>query len=428
MTWDVVHRRRSGLPYDRAKYRELAPCPAASRSGWCWSTCSAGPDEVLLLDEPDNFLDVPGKIWLEQRIRRVRQDDPVHQPRPRAARQHRDPRRHRRARRGRQHGVDPPGRLLQLPRGPHATASPASRSCASAGTRSTPSSRSWCCTTRSSRSTTTAWPASTAPPRPGCASSRRPGRPPSSRASSRSRMRLQGGRTGKRAVVCEGLELTGLMRPFDLEVWYGERVAVLGSNGSGKSPLPAPARRRRHRPRRRAPAGRRRRDRARAPHRQGQARRPGAARLVRPDPRAPRAARAHPAGGAAPRRRLARRCAGDGPRAGRPGAGPLRARPRRGAALRVALAAASRPASRSCCSSCPAPRCCCSTSPPTTSTCSRPRRWRRAWTPSTAPSLAVTHDRWFARGFDRFLVYGADGEVYESDGPVWDEGRVVRTR
>ena len=49
------------------------------------------------------------------------------------------------------------------------------------------------------------------------------------------KMRLKGGRTGKRAVVCEGLELTGLMKPFDLEVWYGERVAVLGSNGSGKS-------------------------------------------------------------------------------------------------------------------------------------------------------------------------------------------------
>ena len=42
--------------------------------------------------------------------------------------------------------------------------------------------------------------------------------------------------------------------------------------------------------------------------------------------------------------------------------------------------------------------------------------------------LAVTHDRWFARGFDRFLVFGADGEVYESTEPVWDEGRVVRDR
>ena len=42
--------------------------------------------------------------------------------------------------------------------------------------------------------------------------------------------------------------------------------------------------------------------------------------------------------------------------------------------------------------------------------------------------VAVTHDRWFARGFDRFLVYGADGSVYESDEPVWDEGRVARPR
>ena len=42
--------------------------------------------------------------------------------------------------------------------------------------------------------------------------------------------------------------------------------------------------------------------------------------------------------------------------------------------------------------------------------------------------IAVTHDRWFARGFDRYLVYGADGSVYESDEPVWDEGRVQRAR
>ena len=42
--------------------------------------------------------------------------------------------------------------------------------------------------------------------------------------------------------------------------------------------------------------------------------------------------------------------------------------------------------------------------------------------------LAVTHDRWFARSFDRFLVFGADGAVYESDEPVWDETRVVRAR
>src|SRR6202000_1842200 len=48
-------------------------------------------------------------------------------------------------------------------------------------------------------------------------------------------MRLRGGRTGMRAVTCAQLELSGLMKPFSLEVFYGERVAVLGSNGSGKS-------------------------------------------------------------------------------------------------------------------------------------------------------------------------------------------------
>jgi ATPase subunit of ABC transporter with duplicated ATPase domains len=42
--------------------------------------------------------------------------------------------------------------------------------------------------------------------------------------------------------------------------------------------------------------------------------------------------------------------------------------------------------------------------------------------------LAVTHDRWFARSFDRFLVFGGDGRVYESDAPVWDESRVARAR
>jgi ATPase subunit of ABC transporter with duplicated ATPase domains len=51
------------------------------------------------------------------------------------------------------------------------------------------------------------------------------------------KMRLDGGRTGKRAVICEQLSLDGLTRPFDFEIWYGDRVAVLGANGTGKSHL-----------------------------------------------------------------------------------------------------------------------------------------------------------------------------------------------
>jgi ABC-type histidine transport system ATPase subunit len=42
--------------------------------------------------------------------------------------------------------------------------------------------------------------------------------------------------------------------------------------------------------------------------------------------------------------------------------------------------------------------------------------------------LAVTHDRWFARSFDRYLVFGSDGTVRESTEPVWDEARVARER
>jgi len=33
--------------------------------------------------------------------------------------------------------------------------------------------------------------------------------------------------------------------------------------------------------------------------------------------------------------------------------------------------------------------------------------------------IAVTHDRWFARSFTRFEIFGGDGQVYESLEPVW---------
>jgi ATPase subunit of ABC transporter with duplicated ATPase domains len=58
---------------------------------------------------------------------------------------------------------------------------------------------------------------------------------PSQVREQRINMRLGGARTGKRAVIVEQLSLDGLTDEFDLEVWYGERVAVLGGNGAGKS-------------------------------------------------------------------------------------------------------------------------------------------------------------------------------------------------
>ncbi len=42
----------------------------------------------------------------------------------------------------------------------------------------------------------------------------------------------------------------------------------------------------------------------------------------------------------------------------------------------------------------------------------------RAWGRSRAPCIAVTHDRWFTRSFDRFIRFGGDGEVSETAEPV----------
>jgi ATPase subunit of ABC transporter with duplicated ATPase domains len=69
VTWDVCTVKGLGVPYDRAKYRSLKTLSGGEQKRLVLEYLLAGPDEVLLLDEPDNFLDVPGKIWLEGRIR-----------------------------------------------------------------------------------------------------------------------------------------------------------------------------------------------------------------------------------------------------------------------------------------------------------------------------------------------------------------------
>ena len=48
-------------------------------------------------------------------------------------------------------------------------------------------------------------------------------------------IKLEGGRTGKRAIVVEGLGFPGIVEPFDAEVIFNERIGVLGLNGTGKS-------------------------------------------------------------------------------------------------------------------------------------------------------------------------------------------------
>ena len=49
------------------------------------------------------------------------------------------------------------------------------------------------------------------------------------------RMRVAGGRTGKVAFRARGLAIAGIVAPFDTEIRFGERIGVIGPNGSGKS-------------------------------------------------------------------------------------------------------------------------------------------------------------------------------------------------
>jgi ATPase subunit of ABC transporter with duplicated ATPase domains len=68
VVWDVCCTAALGISYDKAKYRDLATLSGGEQKRLVLEFLLRGPDQVLLLDEPDNFLDVPGKTWLEQRI------------------------------------------------------------------------------------------------------------------------------------------------------------------------------------------------------------------------------------------------------------------------------------------------------------------------------------------------------------------------
>jgi ATPase subunit of ABC transporter with duplicated ATPase domains len=69
VVWDACCTAALGIGFDRAKYRTLRTLSGGEQKRLVLEYLLAGPDEVLLLDEPDNYLDVPGKVWLEERIR-----------------------------------------------------------------------------------------------------------------------------------------------------------------------------------------------------------------------------------------------------------------------------------------------------------------------------------------------------------------------
>ncbi|HEY4570328.1 MAG TPA: ATP-binding cassette domain-containing protein, partial [Kribbella sp.] len=67
--WDVCTTAALGVPYDRCRWREVKTLSGGEQKRLVLEALLRGPHEVLMLDEPDNYLDVPGKRWLEEQLR-----------------------------------------------------------------------------------------------------------------------------------------------------------------------------------------------------------------------------------------------------------------------------------------------------------------------------------------------------------------------
>ena len=139
VTWDVCTIAGLGVPYDRAKYRELRTLSGRRAEAAGAGVPAARARRGAAARRAGQLPRRARQGLARAADPRVRQDDPLHQPRPRAAQQHRDPRGHRRARQRRQPGVDAPRRVRVVPRGAQGPVPALRGACAGAGTRSTPS-------------------------------------------------------------------------------------------------------------------------------------------------------------------------------------------------------------------------------------------------------------------------------------------------
>jgi ATPase subunit of ABC transporter with duplicated ATPase domains len=242
--FDTVAVAALGLPWDEVAHRPVNTLSGGQQKRFALELLLRGTDEVLLLDEPDNFLDVPAKRWLEGRLNEsdksvlyVSHDrELLAQTADRVVTLERRP--------------SGPARVPARVEGGSAWVHPggfASWHEARVGRheRLEETRRRWDEEHEKLRQLMLMYKQKAAY-NSGMASRyqaavtrlrkfEETGPPPLPPKDQDIRMRLAGGRTGKRAIMLEGLELEGLTYPFDLEVWYGDRVAVLGANGTGKS-------------------------------------------------------------------------------------------------------------------------------------------------------------------------------------------------
>ena len=228
--WDVCCQAAVGMEYEKCKFRELKTLSGGQAKRLILEALLRGPDQVLLLDEPDNYLDVPAKNWLEDQLKEssktillishdrtllTRAADRIITIEGGTAWVHGkgfgtyyEARQERHDRLGEllKRWEDEHQRLKDLVQTLH---------------MQTKSSPAMAPKYRAMQSRLKRFEEAGAPQAP----------PPPQRL----KMKLKGGRTAVRAIVCKDLQLTDLTKPFDMELFYGERVAFLGGNGTGKS-------------------------------------------------------------------------------------------------------------------------------------------------------------------------------------------------
>lgn len=421
--WDVCTVAALGVPFEQAQWRKVSTLSGGEQKRLVLEALLRGPEEVLLLDEPDNYLDVPAKRWLEDQL--------IESPKTVLFVSHDRELLERVATRIATLEPGAAGSTLWVHPGRFSTYHQAR---VDRFEKLDEMRRRWdeehaklkalVVMYRQKASYNSDMAARLQAAKTRLARFEEAGPPEALPLRQNVRMRLTGGRTAKRAVIAEGLELTGLMKPFDLEVWYGERVAVLGSNGSGKSHFlrlvacggtdPEPEHR---------PVG----DVQPAP-----VAHEGRLRLgsrVRPG----WFAQTHEHPTLTGRTLLEILHRGDEHRAGKPREEAARALDRYGLARASeqtfdSLSGGQQARFQILLLELSGATCLLLDEPTDNLDLHSAEALEEGLAAFEGTVLAVTHDRWFARGFDRYLVFGADGRVYEADAPVWDEGRVQRAR
>jgi ATPase subunit of ABC transporter with duplicated ATPase domains len=423
VTFDACCTAALGIDYERAKWREVTTLSGGEQKRLALEALLRGPDEVLLLDEPDNYLDVAGKQWLEEQLQATRKTVLlVSHDRELLANA---------ATSVAAVELGSAGNTLWVHGGGFATFHEARRE---RFERFEELRRRWDEEHAKLKQLVIMYKQKAAynsdmasrlqAARTRLAKFEEAGPPQELPREQHVSMLLRGGRTAKRAVIIENLELTGLMRPFSTEIWFGDRVGVLGSNGSGKShflrllalggTLPDVDQQ---------PIGGF--DLAPVTH-------TGMARLgsrVRPG----LFAQTHHHPELFGRTLLEILHRGDDHRDGLDREYAARRLDRyelaKAADVRFEQLSGGQQARFQILLLELSGVTCLLLDEPTDNLDIESAEALEAGLESFEGTvIAVTHDRWFARGFDRFLIFGADGGVYESDQPVWDEGRVQRAR